>query len=217
VAEALGAVAQGRLMDRLGQPSVLRAAAAGHLLALAGLVLATEEDAPIGILFACAIAGGACLPQLPAAMRALWAALVDEAERRGAASGLAAVGPEPRQTAYAMVAIVFEVAVVTAPVLVAGIVAFASPAAAVLVAVVLGSGSAVAFSLTPASRRWRGHAHHTGWLGPLAAPGMRTVLVALAAMGAAVGVVQVLVPWWGAWSTARGRGRGRSRSASRCC
>ena len=113
-------------------------------------------------------------------MRALWAALVDD--------------PERRQAAYALVAIVFEVAVVTAPVLVAAIVAVVSPAAAVLFAALLGSGSALAFSSTPASRRWRGVAHHTGWLGPLAAPGMRTLLVALGSMGAAVGVVQVLVP-----------------------
>ena len=180
LANALGAVAQGRLMDRLGQPRVLRAAAAGHLLALGALVLAADRDAPAWALRLCAAAGGACLPQLPAAMRALWAALVDD--------------PARRQTAYALVAVVFEVAVVTAPVLVAGIVALASPPAAVLVAALLGSGSALAFSATPASRRWRGVAHHGGWLGPLAAPGMRTLLVALGAMGAAVGVVQVLVP-----------------------
>jgi hypothetical protein len=127
-----------------------------------------------------AAVGGACLPQLPAAMRALWAALVPDAERR--------------ETAYALVAIVFEVSVVTAPVLVAAIVAVASPAAAVLTAAALGGGSAFAFSATAASRRWRGVPHDTGLLGPLAAPGMRTLLGALAAMGAAVGVVQVLIP-----------------------
>jgi hypothetical protein len=33
-ANALGAVAQGRLMDRLGQPRVLRAVAVGHVLAI---------------------------------------------------------------------------------------------------------------------------------------------------------------------------------------
>ena len=36
LANALGAVAQGRLMDRLGQTRVLRAAAIGHLPALVG-------------------------------------------------------------------------------------------------------------------------------------------------------------------------------------
>jgi MFS family permease len=180
LANALGAVAQGRLMDRLGQPCVLRTAAAGHLVALGALVVAADRDAPSWVLVLCAVAGGACLPQLPAAMRALWAALVED--------------PERRQTAYALVAVVFEVSVVTAPVLVAAIAAVVSPAAAVLVAALLGGGSALAFSATPASRRWRGVAHDTGWLGPLGAPGMRTLLVVLAAMGAAVGVVQVLVP-----------------------
>ena len=187
LANALGAVAQGRLMDRAGQPSVLRAAAVGHIAALVALVLAAEGDAASWALLLCAAVGGACLPQLPAAMRALWSALVTD--------------PVRRQTAYALVAIVFEVAVVTAPVLVAAIVAIASPAAAVLVAAALCGGSALAFSVTPASRRWRGEEHDAGWLGPLAAPGMRTLFAALAAMGAAVGVVQVLVP---AYADARG-------------
>jgi MFS family permease len=59
---------------------------------------------------------------------------------------------------------------------------------------VLASGAALGFAATRASRRWRGVAHATGWLGPLAAPGVRTVFAALAAMGAAIGIVQVAVP-----------------------
>ena len=43
VANAFGAVAQGRLMDRLGQPRVLRSAAAGHLAALAALEPVTSS------------------------------------------------------------------------------------------------------------------------------------------------------------------------------
>jgi MFS family permease len=179
-ANALGAVAQGRLMDRLGQPPVLRAVAVGHVLALAGLVLAAERGAPSWALALLAIAGGACLPQLPAAMRSLWTALVED--------------PGRRQTAYALIAIVFEVAVVTAPALVAAIVAVASPAAAVAVAAALAGGGALTFASTRASRRWRGTAERSGRLGPLAGAGMRTLVVALAAMGAAVGIVQVAVP-----------------------
>ena len=44
LANALGAVAQGRLMDRLGQTRVLRAAALGHVPALAALVIAADEQ-----------------------------------------------------------------------------------------------------------------------------------------------------------------------------
>jgi MFS family permease len=180
LANAFGAVAQGRLMDRVGQPPVLRAAAAGHALAVTALVIAAERREPTAVLLLCAVAGGACLPQVPAAMRSLWSVLVEDEERR--------------QAAYAMVAIVFEVSVVAAPALVAGIIAVASPAAATAAAGVLASGAALGFAATGASRRWRGEAHATGWLGPLAAPGVRTVFAALGGFGTALGIVQVAVP-----------------------
>ena len=184
LANAVGAVAQGRLMDRLGQPCVLRTAAVAHALALVALVVAAREGASAWVLGVCAAAGGGSLPQVPAAMRSLWSSLVAD--------------PEQRATAYALVAIVFEVAVMTAPALVAVIASAASAEAAVLVAAALASGAAVAFSATAGSRGWRGERHEIGWLGPLAAPGMRTVFVVVAAFGAAMGVLQVALPAFGA-------------------
>jgi hypothetical protein len=166
---------------------VLRAAAMGHVPALAALVIAAYERAPTWVLALCALCGGATFPQLPAAMRSLWGALVQDAGQR--------------ETAYAMVSIVFEVAVVTAPALVAAIVAVSSPQVAVLAAAALGAGAAVAFTTTAGSRNWRGTPHEVGWLGPLGAPGMRTLFGVLAAFGTAVGIVQVAVP---AFAAARG-------------
>jgi hypothetical protein len=187
LANALGAMAQGRLMDRFGQTRVLRVAAGAHLPALAALVAAAHAGASAWALAAIALCGGASLPQLPAAMRSLWNALVGD--------------PRQRATAYALVAVVFEAAVVTAPALVAGIVALASPGVAVVGAAALGVASATGFTATAASRRWRGKRHETGWLRPLAAPGMRTVFGVLAVFGTAVGIVQVAVP---AFAAARG-------------
>jgi MFS family permease len=180
IGNALGAVAQGRLMDRIGQPRVLRTAAVGHLIACAVLVAATLEGAGPAVMYACAAAGGLCLPQLPAAMRSLWGTLTRDDEQR--------------ETAYAMVAIVFEVSVITAPALAAAIVALASAGAAVMTGAALCAAGALGFSAMPASRAWRGQPHEVGWLGPLAAPGMRTVLLVLGAFGTAIGVVQVLLP-----------------------
>ena len=180
LANACGAVAQGRLMDRLGQGPVLRTAASLHFRALVALVVAAHEHAPAALLFLFALCGGGTLPQLPAAMRSLWTTLAEDDTQR--------------ETAYAVVTIAFEVAVVTAPAIVAGIVAVASPAAAVITAATLGAGSAIAFTFTGAARRWRGMRHRGGWLGPLVAPGMRTVFAALLAFGTAVGIVQVAVP-----------------------
>jgi MFS family permease len=186
LANAFGAVAQGRLMDRLGQTRVLRAAATGHFPALVALVAVAHAGAGAWALSIIALAGGATLPQLPAAMRSLWTALVDE--------------PERRATAYALGAVVFELAVVTSPAIVAGIVAVASAGLALVLAGALASASAAGFTLTHGSRAWWGEAHGT-WLGPLAASGMRSVFAVLAVFGAAVGVVQVAVP---AFAQARG-------------
>ena len=180
IGNALGAVAQGRMMDRIGQTRVLRPAALVHALACGALVVAALEGASTGVLYACAAAGGLALPQLPAAMRSLWSTLARDQDQR--------------ETAYAMVSIVFEVSVITAPALAAAIVALFSPAAAVVTGAAVAAGGALAFSFTGASLRWRGAPHDAGWLGPLAAPGMRTVFVTLGAFGTAVGVVQVLLP-----------------------
>src|ERR671939_904544 len=146
LANALGAVVQGRLMDRFGQPPVLRPAAAAHVAMLVALVVAAGRGAPAWALGLCALAAGAFLPQVPAAMRSVWSALVAD--------------EDSRQTAYALVTIVFEVSVVTAPVLVAAIVA--------------GTGGA-GFAATAASQRWRGAAHAVGPFGPLHAAGVRTL------------------------------------------
>jgi len=180
LANAIGAVAQGRMMDRLGQTRVLRGAALLHLPALVALVASAKAGAPVWALALLALWGGATIPQVPAAMRSLWGMLV--------------LDPERRETAYALVSIVFEVGIVTAPALVAAIVAFSSPSVAVLAAAALGTGAALAFAATGASTRWRGTRHDAGPLGPLHAIGMRTVFLVLVLFGAAMGIVQVAVP-----------------------
>jgi MFS family permease len=180
LANAFGAVAQGRLMDRFGQRRVLRRAATVHVAMLVALVIAGTNGAPSWALAVLALLAGGSLPQVPAAMRSLWSALVPEAASR--------------QTAYALVTIVFEVSVVTAPVLVAAMVAVASPAAAVLVAAAIAGTGALGFAATAASGHWRGESHPVGPLGPLHAAGVRTLFGILIAFGTAIGVLQVALP-----------------------
>src|SRR3954447_3069496 len=50
LANAFGAVAQGRMMDRFGQTRVLRVAATGHLPALVALVVAAQAGASAWVL-----------------------------------------------------------------------------------------------------------------------------------------------------------------------
>jgi hypothetical protein len=117
-------------------------------------------------------------------MRSVWSALVDDEDQR--------------QTAYALVTIVFEVSVVTAPVLVAAIAAVASPAAAVLAAAAIAGTGGLGFAATAASRRWRGTRHAVGPLGPLHAAGVRTLFAVLLGFGSAIGVLQVALPAYAA-------------------
>ena len=181
IGNALGAVAQGRLMDRLGQTRVLRTAAVAHALGLRRAGGGGARGRGTGWLYASAAAGGLALPQLPAAMRSLWSTLARDQEQR--------------ETAYAMVSIVFEIAVLTAPALTAAIVVGGlARGRGRGRAATFSAGGALAFSFTRASLAWRGEPHDVGWLGPLAAPGMRTVMLVLGAFGTAVGVVQVLLP-----------------------
>jgi MFS family permease len=180
LANAVGAVLQGRMMDRVGQRRVLRPAAVAHFAAMGALVAVAEAGAAAVLLALPAAAGGLTLPQVPAAMRSLWGELTTTAAQR--------------QTAYALVSITFEVAVMTAPVLVAVVTSLAGPAEAVLLAAALCSAGGLAFTLTDASRHWRGEPHDVSWLGPLSTVGMRALVVVLLAFGVAVGIVQVAVP-----------------------
>ena len=95
----------------------------------------------------------------------------------------------------------FEVAVVTAPALVAGIVAVASPEVAVIVGAVLGVRAALGFTATHASRALaRRRATRSAGSARWSRPGCARFLV-LARFGIAVGIVQVAVP---AFAAARG-------------
>jgi MFS family permease len=68
----------------------------------------------------------------------------------------------------------------------------------VIAAAAVATTGAVGFAATVGARGWQGEPHEVGWLGPLTAPGMRTVFATLAAFGAAMGVLQVALPAFGA-------------------
>ena len=63
VANALGAVTQGRLMDRYGQPAVLRARRRPTCSCSSRSSSRPGRDAPSWVLGLCALGAGACLPR----------------------------------------------------------------------------------------------------------------------------------------------------------
>jgi MFS family permease len=172
--------AQGRLVDRFGQPTVLISSALVSSAALVGLDLGVHHHLSIAALAALAAVGGGMLPPMGASMRALWAFLIPEPTRRNAA--------------FALEAVLTEVYFIAGPLITAVIVAVSSPSAAVITSACLTVVGTIAFATSRPSRRWRAVKAKRTIAGPLAGPGIRTLVLSVLPMGLAFGTLEVTMP-----------------------
>lgn len=180
VGVALGAVAQGRLQDRLGPTRPLLFAAAGLLVFGAAEVIAVSIDGPPVLLVALSVAIGLAQPNVSSASRALWPRVLDDHRQR--------------QAAYSYEAISQEVFFILGPGIAGGLIALPWHGTGVVVAIVTMAAGAAAFALTPSVRAWRPSSQtHASMLGPLASPGMRTLAFGALGFGLCIGFVEVAV------------------------
>jgi MFS family permease len=181
---AVGAVlispGQGRLVDRFGQPRVLIPSALISSAALVGLDIAVHRHVGVAALTVLAAIGGGALPPMSASMRALWVVLIPE--------------PDRLDIAFALEAVLTEVYFIGGPLITALIVAVASPSAAVLTAAGLTIAGTIAFATSHTSRVWRGVATKHTLAGPLAGPGVRTLVLSTVPTGMAFGTLEVAMP-----------------------
>ncbi len=180
LAGAIASPLLGRLIDRIGQTPVLVFCGVAFPLSVAGLIAVASSVTDLLPLIACAIPFGVTYPPLFAATRALLT-------RMAGSEDLAA-------TAFAFEAIVQEAFFITGPLLVALLVAIASPQAALVFVAVVTSAGTLAFAATRASRSATGEAGPKRLLGALASRGVRTLLVVSAAFGLAFGTLEVTMP-----------------------
>ena len=122
LANALLAILQGRLLDRLGQAVVLSSASGIFAVAMAGLVASVRSDWPVATSYACAALAGGALPQIGSCVRARWSYVLQS--------------PTDVQTAYAIEAVVDEVVFMLGPILVTVLATLWDPGAGLAVAVV---------------------------------------------------------------------------------
>jgi MFS family permease len=179
LANGLLAPVRGRLVDRFGQRRCLPPLAASFAAALVGVVAAARPG-PGGVAatVALAAAAGATVPPLSASMRVLWMSLVGR-------------GPE-LQTAYALDAVLEEVLYVLGPLLAGAVAAAVDPAAGLLTAAALALVGTGGFVVSPVSRAFTGsQAGPAGWVGSMASRGMRTLALALAGVGGAIGLCEI--------------------------
>ncbi len=178
---SVGAVFQGRLIDRFGPTRPLLTAAALFSVAMTSLAVAIEAHAPTLVLVALSAATGFSEPMVGSASRALWTKLLPEGPPRNAALSYEAISME----VFFILGPGIAGLLVTAPWAGTGMVAGA-------VAMVTG---ATMFALSPTVRAW-GPAPKakTPLLGALASPGMRTLALAALGFGVVIGFVEVAVP-----------------------
>ena len=180
LAGAIASPLLGRLIDRVGQTPVLVFCGVAFPVSVALLTIVASNVTDLLTLLACAIPFGVTYPPLFAATRALLT-------RMAGSEDLAA-------TAFAFEAIVQEAFFITGPLLVALLVAVASPQAALAFVAVVTSVGTLSFAATSASRSASGEAGPDHLMGALASPGVRTLLVVSAAFGLSFGTLEVTMP-----------------------
>jgi MFS family permease len=172
---------QGRLVDRFGQPAVLIPSTLLNASAVAAFVLAARAGSPTWLLAVFAWLGGAALPPLGACMRSIWAdAFADDAAARN--------------TAYTFESMIAELFYIVGPAITTLLIALSSPSIALLLAIGLSAAGTIGFATAALSRAWRSEHDTRPRGGALAAPGMRTLMLAIVPTGVAFGVLEVAMP-----------------------
>jgi MFS family permease len=179
VALGLGGPVLGQLVDRRGQTSVLVASAA-VAVPLVGAAALLPVGAPLPAIVALAAGIGLATPPVGACVRTLFRSFLDD--------------PAALRGAYAAEASASELTWIVGPPLALGLGALWSTGAALGAAGAVLAVATVAFAAQPASRAWRpapSAPRQRG--GSLRAPAMRTLVIALVAVGALFGAVEVAV------------------------
>ncbi len=178
----------GRVVDRTGADRILVPLALLHGACLCGLVALGLAGAPHGLVFLFAFLAGSAVPPVGSVLRALWPSLMSEQ-------------PELITTAYAIDAVIVELAFTVGPLVVGLTAAYASPQLALLLAVVFVIGGTAAFAAAGPVRRYApadGHGHDTGGrLGALRSVGVRTLVGTTLPIGFCVGAAEVAFPAFG--------------------
>jgi MFS family permease len=185
---AAGAPFQGRLIDRRGAGMLLPLAIA-HGAGLVTIWLAGEAGAPVALLAALSLAGGASLPPVSSVLRSRWPYLLPGELLAGA---------------FALDSVMIEVIFVAGPLITTVVVATVGPQYALIVSaasVLLGTSWMLAgLAGRPGPERTEAGRPAFG-LGALASPGLRTLVLASMPVGFAFGTLEVVLP---AFSEAEG-------------
>ena len=177
----LAAPVLGRVIDRVGQTSVLVTAAAFTAITGTVFVIAVLEGAGATLVTALAFVAGLCVPPVSPSLRSLLPSLV---------------GRDRLDTAFALDALLLELVFIAGPLLAAAIATAISPQVAFLTGLTLQAAGGLGIAASPYSRRWRPQPQEPGTrrAGALGTPGIRVLVLALALTAVALGALEIGIP-----------------------
>jgi MFS family permease len=179
-ATAAGAPLVGRLVDRFGRRRVLGPEAMLQALMLIAIVIAAHAGAGAVVLVVLSALAGALWPPIAPSVRALLRDIVRDAK--------------VRETAYALESVTQELVWISGPLVVAGVIAFASPAAAILISGAVSVSGTLLFVSSPAALGRGSRVARAGRSPVLALPELRAMLGPIFLNGLAIGAVGVGLP-----------------------
>lgn len=178
VSAALGQPWWGRMLDRHGPTPILLGTALASTCAFTVLAVLDAVDHPVaaGLL---AVTAGVATPPTESALRVLWREVTASDAQLRAVLSLDACAQ--------------EVVFIVGPLLVLGVDAVTEAQVTLATAALLGLVGTTALASTAPTRRWQpAPSRRTDVLGPLRAPGPRTLAVALLGAGVALGATNVV-------------------------
>jgi MFS family permease len=189
---AIGAPLEGRLIDRRGVQTLLPLAVV-HAAGLLAVLAAGEAAAPTPVLAGASLLAGIATPPVSSVLRSRWPFLLAEQ-------------PELIPSAYALDSVMIELIFVIGPLVTTLVVttvgaqyALVVSAACALAGVML---MLAALRGRPGPQRTADGARALG-LGALAAPGLRTLVLASLPLGFTLGTIEVVIPAFSAEEGAR--------------
>jgi MFS family permease len=179
IAGGLARPAQGRFIDRRGARGLMAATGIVHPAAVVAIVVLSDSRAPGAVLIIVGVIAGASLPPVSTCMRVVWGRETPS---------------EDRTSAYSLVYLTQELAILTGPLLLSGVLAASNASAAlVTVAAVTCLGTLGFAASLPANLEWATAPRDRGGT-LLRAPGMRALIPAAGLVGAVIGSIEVGVP-----------------------
>ena len=170
----------GRLMDRAGPASVLVPCAVGYASGVGLLLVLASRHAPLAALCAASSITGVVFPRVTSALRARWPSVMPTAELR--------------DQAYLLEATLAEAGPIIGAVLVAVLASTIRPDAALMTSAAFALAGTLGFVTSPWARHRTGPRAGRPRRRPLGIAGIRTLVLVSAAMGGAVGAIEVAAP-----------------------